>query len=843
MAAINLKYPSFSPYLPFRYFDSDAKIFVNAASIGFAIEIPTLTGANEDEVTRINNFLMDKIPDSREGADEALSIRSIISKLTPSFTGFDFGIYLYGSDKIGWALDSIDDHRDDVFGKVNQRFKSFLKHSCQHGVPNQMGLNLRLRDYRAFIFVSTPTKRYNKALANQLVDLREDLLSTFKGSRILDDEAFLTVVRSWLNPDTSTHYESVETDKTLTLDQQALDLSFELNSDHPDRLIVAHTKDNKQTQTTLVNLSLERLPDQFALWQTSDNYFNLSKPGNAIGCPFLISLHFRLEPFAKSKDRAHKRFRENDKMANSPMGKLFTSYKYQAQDWSGVREGLDDSQFKLAQVFYNVLLFTNEARYKIDRDLAIESFQTNNIKLTCQQRTQTQSLCSIIPFNISEGCFEDLKLYRRLRTMTTINVADLMPVVADPSGANSGAFFSTYRNQTFLFDPFALAGTGNANIAIAGYSGGGKSFLIQHIVYNILSDDGIVFIIDVGGSYQKLTQLLSQYIKASYINASTLKMSLFAHLKSEQDLQEYGEQIVDLFAIMIEPKADLSKTVKVALNKAVTRAFKAHLSDTQIDHVVDELKKIAKEETHSTNAIEQAAFNLSDFNADTQNGTFFNGFSQFDPQAKLIVLEMGDFDASPDLKSVVLYAMIMNINQRIYRADRSIKKVCLIDEAWRLLKSENKAVANFIENGYRTIRKHGGLFCTVVQHLKDYIENIMASAIWANSTFKLILRPEPSEFREFLQKYPKILSPLEAKMVGGFDEAKNQGFSSALLKYGQGSFYLRLIVDPFSRVLFSTEPKEFQAVDDLMAQGVSLEEAVMMVAKARFAKECEELGL
>ena len=836
MSAVKLDYPPMTPYLPYRYFDAGAGVFVNSKSLGFALEIPTFSGANEEIVTRIHNFLMDKVADSRTSD-------SWFSKSVSGFQGYDFGIYLYASDKIGWALDTLDDKRDDIFGKINKISKAFLNHSRVYGVKNNLGLNLRLRDYRAFLVVSTPATRYKKELAQELIELREDVLNTFKGAKVLDDAALLLITRSLLNPDNKSHLEPIQVDKTQTLDEQALDSNFELEH-HENRLIVKHSKYDKNESATLVNLSLERLPNQFALWQTPDSYFNLTKPQDAIGCPFLISLHFRLEPYAKSKDEAQKKFLKNDKMANSPMGRIFASYQGLAQDWGAIRSGLEDKQFKLAKVFYNLMLISDEANYKKDRDLAIESFQGNGIKLKCQNKTQLQSLISLIPFNMSEGCFEDLRLYRRIRTMTTVNVVDLLPIVSDPSGAvDAGAFFSTYRNQCFLFDPFYLAGTANANIAIAGFSGGGKSFLLQHILYNIISRDGIVFVIDIGGSYKKLTQLLARYIKASYINAASLKLSPFAHLKSKEDLTANIEQLVNLLSIMASPNASVDQSVKVAMSSAISEAFNQHGPDTLIDHVIEEMRVIAQVEQHSEREILKAAFNLKKYASDSPDGEVFNGSSQLDPEARLVVLEMGEFEAKPDLKAVVMYSIIMNITQRIYRSDRSTPKMCLIDEAWRLLKSDNEAAANFIAEGFKTVRKHGGLFCTIVQHLNEYIDNVMAHAIWDNSNFKLILRPEATAFETFLQKHPNILSVLETKMVRGFGEAKDQGFSSALLKYGQGSFYLRLSVDPFSRVLFSTEPKEFQAVKDLMKEGHGLEEAVMRVAKARYPQECEELGL
>ncbi|KYI77511.1 conjugal transfer protein TraC, partial [Salmonella enterica subsp. enterica serovar Typhimurium] len=46
-----------------------------------------------------------------------------------------------------------------------------------------------------------------------------------------------------------------------------------------------------------------------------------------------------------------------------------------------------------------------------------------------------------------------------------------------------------------------------------------------------------------------------------------------------------------------------------------------------------------------------------------------------------------------------------NIENRMYRTQRKLKKLKVIDEGWRLLDFKNRKVGDIIEKGYRTARR------------------------------------------------------------------------------------------------------------------------------------------
>jgi conjugal transfer ATP-binding protein TraC len=185
----------------------------------------------------------------------------------------------------------------------------------------------------------------------------------------------------------------------------------------------------------------------------------------------------------------------------------------------------------------------------------------------------------------------------------------------------------------------------------------------------------------------------------------------------------------------------------------------------------------------------------------------------------------------------VLFALILSIEEAMYQSPRHTNKLCVIDEAWRHLNGENKEASQFIEKGFRTARKHQGAFCTIVQSIKDFHQSREAQAAWNNADIKFILRQNEKAFKEFLEEFPDYFTPYEQTLIKGFGSAKDNGFSEFLLQLGSQTSFHRLFVDPFSRVLYSSDGKEFSAVEQYKNQGFSLTDAIAQVAQHKFGKE------
>lgn len=249
-----------------------------------------------------------------------------------------------------------------------------------------------------------------------------------------------------------------------------------------------------------------------------------------------------------------------------------------------------------------------------------------------------------------------------------------------------------------------------------------------------------------------------------------------------------------------------------------------------MDDVTAALRQLLKNsESKNDRRLKDLLVLLSKYESTGIYGHMFNGETPVFNGSKLTVLEMGGLGSNKELLTIVLFVMIVIIQGQFYQSDRRLRKQCVIDEAWRFLSdSSNPIAAEFIEQGFRTARKHMGGFSVITQNLLDTHNSVCGQAIEASSDTKIIMRQ--GNFKDYIARFPDAFNPMQQQMIASFGEAKMQGFSNLMIQYGTAYTFHRYFSDPYSRVLFSTSGEEFGAVEAMIASGVPLHEAVESIS-------------
>ena len=186
----------------------------------------------------------------------------------------------------------------------------------------------------------------------------------------------------------------------------------------------------------------------------------------------------------------------------------------------------------------------------------------------------------------------------------------------------------------------------------------------------------------------------------------------------------------------------------------------------------------------------------------------------------------------------MLLSVISQFQRRMFDSDRSRQKMCIIDEAWSFFTGDAIA-ANFITKGFRTGRRHKASFVTITQGIDDYYEFTEARAAWENSSLKLIFLQEEAALIEH-QKQHETFTDYEVNLLKAFPKARDAGFSQVLLRANGISSFHRLFVDPFTRVLLSSDGDDYQAVINYVEQGLSFADSVARVAKEHYRDRHED---
>ena len=812
---IGIDYPSFSAILPYRYFCPQQQLFINEHSLGFGLELTVFSGADEKLVNSLADLLRYRIGEE-----------------------IDLQFILWGSNQVGELIDAAYTHqfkRGEIHAHLAQAALDYYKQAARDGFINKAQLPLALREYRLFAFISHNTA-YSDQAVRAMEIMRDNFTVELNSMGIsyvpIDLARFLTLMRTWLNPNTKDIYPATSRHEPYsTLNEQVVDKTFELIHE-PERLTIntqAAAIANPEVVTKITNLSWRSLPEEFALWQSPDNFFNVFRASQAIRCPFLISMHARLIPQAEAKTTAQNRYLEMEKKAKSAYAKYIAGTQETAAEWKKIRDELASDTIHLAQVYFNLMLFSAPGEEKKDESAAIACYRYNNVELFNTKYLQLQSFLASLPFMCSEGMFHDLKVAGRLKTLTTWNLANLLPVVADFKLCRQGVLLSSFRNQTCFFDMYnERLPISNFNIAVAATSGAGKSFLVQNILSYVLSVQGRCFVVDLGHSYRKFCEIIG----GTYLEYDSLRLNPFANVR---DINESSEQIRDLLAVLAAPSGALDEVSEEYLRQAIVKAWEHNHNQTNIDDIITVLAELNSKRQDLR--LDDLIVLLTRYSTTGPYPNIFNSYSAIAPDADFVVLELGELENKPDLLKAVLFALILNIEEQMYHSPRNQPKMVVIDEAWRLLSGDNKAAARFIEKGYRTARRHHGSFVTITQSIEDFQKSDEAKACWNCSDIKIIMLQNAKAFDDFMLAHPNYFDPYVVALIRQFKEAKNNGFSEFMLQTGKVQSFYRLFVDPFARVMFSSAGKEFAAVKAYQEQGLSITESIMRVAKENYPEE------
>ena len=832
----SMNFPQFSRILPYQDYDSETGLFINTKTIGFMLEARPLPGANKDIVGTLEHLLRTKIP-----RGVPFTINLVSSKLV----GNDIE---YGLREFSWS------------GKEAEKFNAITRAyylraaETRFPLPESMDLPLTLRNYRVFISCCIPRKKKSKAqiveLENQVKIIRASLGGAYIPTRVMGGAELVELMREVINPDPGEMYH-----KPYKLDPYQ-DLNYQCVVDSFDMKVTAgHLKigrlghDGKETATRVTSYHLERDPEIAFLWTSADNYANLLNPELSISCPFVLTLTLMVEDQVKTQNEANLKFMDLEKKSKTSYAKYFPSVEKEVKEWGDIRQRLATNQTSLVSYFFNITTYTQdnvEASLTTEQQV-LNSFRKGGFQLIPARYHHLRNFLAMLPFKSGEGLFRELQAAGVVKRAETFQVANLLPVVADSPLAPAGLLAPTYRNQLAYIDLFyeGMDNT-NFNMAVCGTSGAGKTGLIQPLIRSVLDSGGFAWVFDMGDGYKSLCENMG----GVYLDGDSLKFNPFANILDDAHFDLSAERIRDQMSVMASPNGNLDEVHEGLLLQAVQAAWLSKGTHARIDDVVAFLQSAKDSEEYADSPtirsrLDEMIILLDQYTVNGIYGEYFNSDKPtLRDDARMVVLELGGLESRPSLLIAVMFSLIIYIENRMYQSPRSLKKLNVIDEGWKLLDFKNEKVGQFIEKGYRTARRHTGAYITITQNIVDFdspTASTAARAAWGNSSYKSILKQSAKEFAKYNQLYPDQFSKLEQDMINSFGSAKEQWFSSFMLQVEANCSWHRLFVDPLSRAMYSSKGADFEFIQARRKAGVDIHDAVYELACRNFPAEMAEL--
>jgi conjugation system TraG family ATPase len=308
----------------------------------------------------------------------------------------------------------------------------------------------------------------------------------------------------------------------------------------------------------------------------------------------------------------------------------------------------------------------------------------------------------------------------------------------------------------------------NRNKFILGPSGSGKSFFTNHMVRSYYEQGTHIVLVDVGHSYKGLCDLVNGYY-FTYDEANPIKFNPFYISQGDTLDTEKKESIKTLLlALWKKDDESFNRSEYVALSIALQTYFKfleTHPNifpcfNTFYEFLRDVFVRILHEDKVKEKDfdVENFLYVLRPYYKGGEFDYLLNATENLELlKERFIVFELDNIKDHPILFPVVTI-IIMEVFISKMRKLKGVRKMILIEEAWKAIAKEG--MAEYIKYLFKTVRKFYGEAVVVTQEVEDIISSpIVKQAIINNSDCKILL--DQSKYQNKFDQIQQLLGLTE----------------------------------------------------------------------------------
>jgi conjugation system TraG family ATPase len=428
------------------------------------------------------------------------------------------------------------------------------------------------------------------------------------------------------------------------------------------------------------------------------------------------------------------------------------------------------------------------------------------------------------------ACFLNLETcYRSSRSNFGIRLGDRltgMPVHADISD-----------------EPIRMGITTNRNKFILGPSGSGKSFFTNHMVRSYYEQGAHLVLVDVGHSYKGLCELVGGYY-FTYVENNPIKFNPF-YIPDGEVLDTEKKESIKTLLLALWKKDDevYRRSEYVAISNALTLYYQDLEHHPEIFPCFNSFYDFLMEKyllVLQNGDVKEKDFDVSNFlfvlNPYYKGGEFdylLNATENLDLlHERFIVFELDNVKNHPVLFPVITI-IIMEVFISKMRKLKGVRKVILLEEAWKAIAKEG--MAEYIKYLFKTVRKHFGEAIVVTQEVEDIISSpIVKQAIINNSDCKIML-----DQRKYQNKFDSIqellgLTEKEKAQILSMNRANDpkRRYKEVFISLGsQLSKVYRTEVSVEEYLCYTTEESEKMKVHEYAVKYGSIQKGIAVLAQ------------
>ena len=308
----------------------------------------------------------------------------------------------------------------------------------------------------------------------------------------------------------------------------------------------------------------------------------------------------------------------------------------------------------------------------------------------------------------------------------------------------------------------------NRNKFILGPSGSGKSFFTNHMVRSYYEQGTHVVLVDVGHSYKGLCQMVKGYY-FTYDEKNPIRFNPFFIGQGDALDTEKKESIKTLLlALWKKDNETFNRSEYVALSNALQLYYEKLDKDPSLFPCFNSFYEFLQTdfvEVLKSDKVKEKDFDVSNFlyvlRPYYKGGEFdylLNASENLELlKERFIVFELDNIKDHPILFPVVTI-IIMEVFISKMRKLKGIRKMILIEEAWKAIAKEG--MAEYIKYLFKTVRKFFGEAIVVTQEVEDIISSpVVKQAIINNSDCKILL--DQSKYQNKFDQIQELLGLTE----------------------------------------------------------------------------------
>lgn len=835
-------------WLPYRSYRPDDQIFINRDSLGFLLELTPQSGADQATADRLKGLY------ARLPAHATMQIMLYASPHVGPVLKRYASLRMSDPDieRRSELLGGRPARNDNVFRQMaRRRYAHFMGGSQQPLVP---GSGMLVRDFRLFLSVTLPGSIEQLGAIDDLLNIRDGVRSTLESAhfsnRILGADDLISLVSGLLNPARLLGHAPAEAEyqPLKPIGEQCIDRDTLGDWRHPKFSMLEGPR-GAEERVEVRCLSLLRPPKRFFLWGMGALIGDLFQDTLQVPCPFIVTMGVTIPDQRDMRTGATMGKAEAKRNADAKHADLLPGAAEKSAEWSAALKALERGG-KLVKVYHQIALFAPPGRAQRAESAIRDVWSARGFELHGDTYVNKPALLQALPMTLSRSFAADLEKLRRWDLRTSGNTIHMAPMIAEGKGTGTPTLIGIgRRGQIQALDVFDNL-QGGKTAAIVGSVGSGKSTLLQEIATAYASKGALVRVIEMGKSFERTAgRVGGQFVVFSGIEHLCVNpfslVSETREIQTPEGIEMCGgidddvAMLQPLLAKMASPNAPLEPPIYASLAVIIKEEFTLRGRAMTVSHVQ---QRYRKGKLYDDRPVDQRYYDMADMLAPFSEGgvyaNYFEGAATLDFGNSFMVFEMQELDTKPHLKAVVQMILLYQITQEMLE-ERHRQKIFIMDEAKEALAGsgpDDQAQAQFLEKLYLRVRKYNGSAITATQDVAHYFSSAYGASIWNQSAFILLGRQSENSIEAIAKgdaiKLDDNLRRLLGSIGGGSGHFKEWYVHSDLYRG-----VMRLVINPSTLLLFSNRAEDNVPLDQRLAEGMSVSDAIDDVLRERGIQE------